>query len=760
MNYQIFPPEINALRLFTGAGSAPLLEAAAAWNGLAAELGSAAESFASVTTGLAGQAWQGPAAQAMSAAASPYAGWLSAAAARAADAAGQANAVASVFETARATMVHPLAVAANRNQFIQLVLTNIFGQNAPAIAAAEATYEEMWASAVSTMAGYHGGAAAAVSQLPSWQAALESLPSLPGQVAGAVTAAVGGNGSPVQALLSAPAKALSAAAAPGSPLQQLEAAQVSFNSNLVNGEMAFNQSLVTNEVAFEKAVFGSDSAFNGALNRGFNVGNLLLGSGQQAVNSFFGAQVPSNFTSGLLLGGPGQVFNGGQIGGPVGAFDQSLALGADVAGAFVGNGPAQSLLAAVGLPAQAPAINGFLHQIEAAQLGFNTNLIGNELAFNQNLLANEVGFERAVFGSDSALNGAVNRGFNVGNLLFGTGEQAVNTFFGAHTPADFISTLLQGGPAQTFNGGQIGGPVGAFDQSLAFGADLAGSVAAPQTLLSAPAQALSAAAAAPGSPLQQLEAAQVAFNTNLTHNELAFNQSLVGNEVGFERAIFGTDSALNGAVNRGFNIGNLLVGSGEQAVNTFFGAQVPPTSSLLLGSAAQVFNGGQIGGPVGAFDQGLALGADVAGAFVGNGPAQSLLAAVGLPAQAPAINGFLHQIETAQIGFNTNLIGNELAFNQNLLTNEVGFEQAFFGTDSAFNGAVNRGFNVGNLLFGTGEQAVNTFFGAQAPADFTATLLQGGPAQPFNGGQIGGPVGAFGQALAFGADVVGLLTGA
>ncbi|MFV3933430.1 PPE domain-containing protein, partial [Mycobacterium tuberculosis] len=80
-----------------------MLAAAAAWDGLAAELGLAAESFGLVTSGLAGgsgQAWQGAAA--MVVAAAPYAGWLAAAAARAGGAAVQAKAVAGAFEAARA----------------------------------------------------------------------------------------------------------------------------------------------------------------------------------------------------------------------------------------------------------------------------------------------------------------------------------------------------------------------------------------------------------------------------------------------------------------------------------------------------------------------------------------------------------------------------------------------------------------------------------------------------------------------------------
>jgi PPE-repeat protein len=51
VNFAVLPPEINSLRMFVGAGSAPMLEAAAAWSGLAEELGAAAESFSSVTSG-------------------------------------------------------------------------------------------------------------------------------------------------------------------------------------------------------------------------------------------------------------------------------------------------------------------------------------------------------------------------------------------------------------------------------------------------------------------------------------------------------------------------------------------------------------------------------------------------------------------------------------------------------------------------------------------------------------------------------------
>jgi len=153
--------------MHSGAGSGPMLAAAAAWDGLASELDSAANSFSSVTSGLATQGWQGPASQAMVAAAAPYAGWLKTAAAQASGAASQAQSVAGVFESALAATVHPAVVAANRSNLVSLVMSNLFGQNAPAIAATEGQYEEMWAQDVAAMVGYHAGASAAAAQLTS-----------------------------------------------------------------------------------------------------------------------------------------------------------------------------------------------------------------------------------------------------------------------------------------------------------------------------------------------------------------------------------------------------------------------------------------------------------------------------------------------------------------------------------------------------------------------------------------------------------------
>ena len=176
MNFSVLAPEINSVLLLDGPGSGPMLEAAAAWEEIGTELRSAANAFSSVTSGLTREAWQGPSSVSMTDAVSPYAGWLGKAGAQAEQSASQARAAVTAYESALATIVHPGQITANRSQFVSLVRSNLFGQNAPAIAAAEAEYEQMWAHDVAVMSGYHTGVSAAVGQLASWEQALENLP--------------------------------------------------------------------------------------------------------------------------------------------------------------------------------------------------------------------------------------------------------------------------------------------------------------------------------------------------------------------------------------------------------------------------------------------------------------------------------------------------------------------------------------------------------------------------------------------------------
>jgi PPE-repeat protein len=175
MDFAVLPPEMNSARMFAGAGQGPMLAAAAAWDGLAEELHAAAGSFAAVISELADEVWRGPAALAMTRAVGPYATWLSTAAGQAERTAAQARLATGAFEAALAATVHPIVVAANRTQLVSLVGSNLLGQNAPAIAATEAEYEQMWARDVAAMSGYHAGASAAVAQLAPWQELLQNL---------------------------------------------------------------------------------------------------------------------------------------------------------------------------------------------------------------------------------------------------------------------------------------------------------------------------------------------------------------------------------------------------------------------------------------------------------------------------------------------------------------------------------------------------------------------------------------------------------
>ncbi len=69
MDFGALPPEINSGRMYCGPGSGPMLAAAAAWDGVAVELGLAATGYASVIAELTGAPWVGAASLSMVAAA-------------------------------------------------------------------------------------------------------------------------------------------------------------------------------------------------------------------------------------------------------------------------------------------------------------------------------------------------------------------------------------------------------------------------------------------------------------------------------------------------------------------------------------------------------------------------------------------------------------------------------------------------------------------------------------------------------------------
>ena len=191
VDFGALPPEINSARMYTGPGSSSLQAAASAWNGLAAELQSAAQGYETTITQLSNDEWNGPASTAMASAAQPYVTWMQETAAAAEQAATQARTAAAAYEQAFAATVPPPMVAANRAETAAATQANVFGQYTPLIAQLEAQYGQMWAQDAAAMYGYAGQSAAAAKVTPFATPAATTNPGGTATQAAAVSQATG-----------------------------------------------------------------------------------------------------------------------------------------------------------------------------------------------------------------------------------------------------------------------------------------------------------------------------------------------------------------------------------------------------------------------------------------------------------------------------------------------------------------------------------------------------------------------------------------
>ena len=208
VDFGALPPEINSGRMYAGAGSGSLVAAAASWEGLASELGSAAASYRAVVSDLTSGAWVGPSSLSMGAAAAPYVAWMSTTAAAAEQTASRLTSAIAAYEAAFTATVPPPIIAANRSLLAALVATNIVGQNTPAIAATEAHYAEMWAQDAAAMYGYAGASAAATTVTPFNPPPPTTNPAGAGTQAAAVTHAAASPAGAAQNVLSGVPNAL------------------------------------------------------------------------------------------------------------------------------------------------------------------------------------------------------------------------------------------------------------------------------------------------------------------------------------------------------------------------------------------------------------------------------------------------------------------------------------------------------------------------------------------------------------------------
>jgi PPE-repeat protein len=221
LDFGALPPEINSARMYAGPGSGSMLAAAAAWDALAVQLSTSAAAYGSTVSELTSTGWLGPASLSMAAAAAPYVVWLHSTAAQAEQTAAQAKEAAAAYELAFAMTVPPPVIAANRSLLMTLIATNFFGQNAPAIAATEAHYAEMWIQDAAAMYGYAGSSLAA-SQLtpftpPKPTTDPAGLAAQSGTVANAVSNAAATQPTSASQLLSTMAAPLQAPAPPAAP---------------------------------------------------------------------------------------------------------------------------------------------------------------------------------------------------------------------------------------------------------------------------------------------------------------------------------------------------------------------------------------------------------------------------------------------------------------------------------------------------------------------------------------------------------------
>jgi PPE-repeat protein len=171
MSFSLIPPEINSALMYLGAGSGPLMEAAAAWDGLAADLEATATQYQTAVTNLTTGTWLGPSSTQMATAAEPYIAWLQSTATEAAQTGTQAKAAAAAYQTAYSSMVPPPVISANRAALTTLVSNNFLGQNTGAIAQNEADYLEMWIQDALGMDTYNQASTGASGALPAQSAA-------------------------------------------------------------------------------------------------------------------------------------------------------------------------------------------------------------------------------------------------------------------------------------------------------------------------------------------------------------------------------------------------------------------------------------------------------------------------------------------------------------------------------------------------------------------------------------------------------------
>lgn len=358
MDFGALPPEINSARMYAGAGAAPMMAAAAAWNTLAAELSTTAAGYESVMAELTGEQWTGPASAAAAAAVQPYIEWLNTTSAHAQHAAAQATASAAAYQTAFAMTVPPPSIAANRAHLAALAATNFLGINTPAIMATEAQYAEMWAQDAAAMYGYAAASARAAFLNPLNSPAPMANPAgVAGQTA-AVTHAVAATSTQagLNQLVSAAPSAMAALATPAqvNPIDSF--LSIPFVANSINGGVDTAAWFTMNAIPTAVSLGHTLGTSSGAAGADALAGGLSAGA---LVNSVQPASSVAGVGGAPVLAGLGQAATVGDLSVPASWSAAAPAMNSS-ASALEGSGwavaPDEGVTAVpAGLPAMATA---------------------------------------------------------------------------------------------------------------------------------------------------------------------------------------------------------------------------------------------------------------------------------------------------------------------------------------------------------------------------------------------------------------------
>jgi PPE-repeat protein len=354
VDFAALAPEVNSGLMYTGPGSAPMMTAAASWDDLAAEMYSAASDYGSVIANLTSGPWRGTASASMAAAAAPYVSWMSTTAAQAEQAAGQAKAAASAYESAFGLTVPPPVIAANRALLASLVSTNLLGQNTPAIAATETHYAEMWAQDAAAMYGYAGSSSAASTLTPFTDApATTTTTGTAAQAATVAQASGTGTQSTLSQLMTAMPAALQGLASPASSTSSgPESGLMSVLDFLTGNGSGTGLSAVFNDLFSSSGLGLNDNLWNTMFSSGFYMPGNWLGTMtdlvglQSAGSATEGAAAAAGDAAGSAAGAAADGL-GGAVAAPAAGIGGLSSLGGagDAVSAAMGRGAAIGALA-------------------------------------------------------------------------------------------------------------------------------------------------------------------------------------------------------------------------------------------------------------------------------------------------------------------------------------------------------------------------------------------------------------------------------